>query len=116
MRRRHTACVQETLPKVAVWGTARKPCVSIGLAAPPSKSRLWRLPEAPCPDTVLTRGSRGFSQSEANYLGVWDMVDLRRGAVTMVGVACVVAANIALAVSSSVGALGASPPTYSVPN
>ncbi|MEA2644886.1 MAG: trimeric autotransporter adhesin [Chloroflexota bacterium] len=44
------------------------------------------------------------------------MGDLRRGAVTMVGLACVVAANIGLALGSSVGALGASPPTYSVAN
>src|SRR5467141_2185859 len=44
------------------------------------------------------------------------MGNWRKGAVTVVGVACVVAADIGLAMGASIGALGASPPTYSVAN
>lgn len=42
------------------------------------------------------------------------MGNLRRGAVAVVGLACVVAADVGLVLGGSIGALGASPPTYSV--
>ena len=44
------------------------------------------------------------------------MINLRKGALTLVGLACVVAADIGLTVGSSIGALGAGTPNYSVAN